>query len=65
MQERELAAFQDHLLETLFTSSDGETVLEQLQDSSVPQPMIDYIETFDPRMVEVAAELLKKWGQRS
>ncbi|MEO0376783.1 MAG: hypothetical protein AAF329_19620 [Cyanobacteria bacterium P01_A01_bin.17] len=65
MQEYELVAFQEHLLETLFTSSDAETVFQKFQNSAFPQPMIDYVETFDPVMVEVATELLQKWGQRS
>lgn len=65
MQESELAAFQDQLLEALLTCQDVDPVLALHQDASVPKAMVEYIETFDPKMVEVAAELVKKWGQHS
>jgi uncharacterized protein len=65
LQEHELAAFQDHLLEALFTLDDGDTTVALLQKSSLPAPMVDYINTFDPRMLAVATELLQKWGQHS
>lgn len=64
MQESELAAFQNHLLESLLACQEIDPVLALNQNASIPKAMADYIETFNPKMVEVAAELVKKWGQR-
>jgi uncharacterized protein len=64
-QEHELAAFQDHLLEALFTANDSDTMVTRLRNSSFSAPMMNYIDTFDPRMLAVATELIQKWGQRS
>ena len=65
LQECELAVFQETLLERLFTNNDAETILRLLQESCPSGPTMDYIVTLDPRMVEVAAELIKHWGKRS
>ncbi|MCU0533391.1 MAG: hypothetical protein MUD14_05795 [Hydrococcus sp. Prado102] len=62
MQAEELAAFQATLLEVL--DRDVETIQAQLQDNPAFAPFQEYINTFDESAIEVAAELVKKWGRR-
>jgi uncharacterized protein len=56
-----LEAFQSQLLEILDREEDAEVILKSLNDH---ETFYSYMETFEGRMVEVAAELVKKWGDR-
>jgi hypothetical protein len=62
--EEELANFQAALLELLDTQQDLDVMRSQLQQNPAFAPFKAYIDTFDERMLEVAAELVKKWGRR-
>ncbi|WP_299406648.1 hypothetical protein [Acaryochloris sp. IP29b_bin.148] len=64
MQEQDLAEFQACLLEMLSTSAETEDILAQLSAQTLNQGLASYVNTFDPNMVEIAAILVKKWGQR-
>ena len=64
MQERDLAMFQDKLLKTLWTQDDPETIMNRLEVASPSEPMKDYVREMDQQMVELAAELVKRWGQK-
>ncbi len=64
MQETEIATFQESLLETLSSQSSPVQILATLQELSAPDVMAEYTATFDPRMVQVAADLVKQWGRR-
>lgn len=64
IEHHPLADFQSALLELLDQQLDAEQILARLHSDPVFVPYRSYIDTFEPRMVEVAAELVKKWGQR-
>lgn len=61
----ELAAFQAALLELLAQPLPPEEMMRRLHTDAVFAAHQDYIATFEPRMVEISAILVKKWGQRS
>lgn len=61
----ELAAFQACLLETLHQQTDADSILTALRNSESTQPFADYINSFEPEMLELAALLVKKWGRKS
>ena len=59
-----LAAFQAALLNLLAKDLPPAELRHRLTADPAFAPYQDYIATFEPRMVEVAAELVKKWGVR-
>lgn len=59
-----LAAFQAALLHLLAEDLPPEEFRRRLKSDAAFEPYQDYIATFEPRMIEVAAELVKKWGRR-
>lgn len=63
-QCKDLADYQEALLELLFKSESAEEILFHLRHEAVFAPFADYIETFEPRMLEVAMQLVKKWGEK-
>jgi hypothetical protein len=63
--EEELANFQAALLELLDTQQDLKDMRSQLQQNPAFAPFQEYINTFDDKMLEVAAELVKKWGRHN
>ncbi|MGF1602389.1 MAG: hypothetical protein ACFCU8_10295 [Thermosynechococcaceae cyanobacterium] len=64
MTEDELADVQDHVLKTLSRPDDLETIVSLLQQSHSSNQWADYVSGFDPKMVEVAVQLTRQWGQR-
>jgi hypothetical protein len=60
----ELATFQSTLLETLSSQDDPDVIKATLQQESLSPALQDYVQTFEPEMLEIAAELVKKWGKR-
>ena len=60
----ELATFQSILLEKLSSQDDPDMLLATLQQEKLSPFLLDYIQTFEPEMVEIAASLVKKWGKR-
>ena len=64
-QDRRLDEFQAALLELLDQPLAVDEILARLRTDEAFAPYREYVETFEPRMVEVAAELVKKWGRRS
>ena len=60
----ELATFQSILLERLSQEDDPDRLLATLQQEQLSPFLLDYVQTFSPEMVEVAAFLVKKWGKR-
>lgn len=65
MDENELAVFQEQLLDILASAEDGERILSRLKDADYGDDIAQYIESFNPEMVAVAATLVKKWGKRT
>lgn len=63
-EDPELAAFQACLLEVLHRHVDATAILSALEQSEATRPFRDYIDGFEPEMLEVAAILVKKWGQK-
>ena len=59
-----LAAFQAALLDLLARDIPLAEILQALDENSAFAPYRDYVASFEPRMVEVAAALVKKWDQR-
>lgn len=64
MQNQTLEDFQSYLLEVLSSQEDAEEILTQLNTQPLGEGLANYVRTFDPIMVDVAASLVKKWGQR-
>jgi len=60
----QLAAFQSALFELLDEGLPPERVLERLRSDAAFAPFAEYVRRFEPRMVEVAALLVAKWGRR-
>lgn len=64
-EDPELAAFQACLLETLHQQTDAASILTALRNSEATQPFADYLNSFEPEMLELAAILVKKWGRKT
>ena len=60
-QER-LARFQATMLDLLAKHSSLSELQHALQDHPDLAEFQDYVQSFDPRMMMIAAELTKKWG---
>ena len=60
----ELASFQSTLLEKLSSQDEPDLIKATLQQEPLSPVLHDYVQTFDLEMVEIAAELVKKWGKR-
>ena len=60
----ELSKFQSTLLETLSSQDEPDVIKATLQQEVLSPALQDYVQTFEPEMVEIAAELVKKWGKR-
>ncbi len=61
----DLAAFQAALLDLLDRGLPAEEVRRRLRDDPAFAAFRGYVEAFEPRMLAVAAELVKKWGRRT
>ena len=61
--EIELAQFQAALLELLAQSISPEEIARRLREDAVFAPYREYSASFEPRFLEVAASLVKKWGR--
>ncbi len=59
-----LAHFQATLLDLLDQGLPPAEITATLQNDPLLAEYAGYISTFEPRMVEVAIELVAKWGQR-
>lgn len=59
-----IAEFQSSLLELLDRSERPEDVIRALRADRRFAELSEYIDSFEPRMVEVAQELVSKWGKR-
>lgn len=54
--------FQGRMLDILHAGGPPEELLRQLREAAAGTEMEDYVGTFDLRMVQVASELVRKWG---
>jgi hypothetical protein len=59
-----LARFQALLLDLLSGEHSPAEIVSRLKSEPELQQFTDYIASFEPRMIEVASELTKKWGRR-
>jgi hypothetical protein len=59
-----LARFQDRLLELLAAGKTPEAVRAELLADPSLEEFHPYVEAMEPHMLDVAAELVKKWGTR-
>ncbi|NEQ25954.1 MAG: hypothetical protein F6K28_44265 [Microcoleus sp. SIO2G3] len=60
----ELSKFQSTLLEALSSQDKPNVIKATLQQEVLSPALQDYVQSFEPEMVEIAAELVKKWGKR-
>ena len=58
----EVAAFQAALLEVLATASDGPSALGAWRRRPEAAPFLAWIDRVEPRMLTVAAALVRRWG---
>ena len=65
IDDPQLAEFQAELLELLARSNAPADAMDALKAMKTTQELADYVAGFEPRMVEVAAVLVKKWGVRA
>ncbi len=61
----DLADFQDALLDLLAQEILPEELQSRLASDDRFTPFGDYVQAMEPRMLEVAAQLVKKWGKRA
>ncbi len=59
----ELARFQLALLTLLHQESNLAEIMRRLKSDEAFAPFRSYIDTFDPRAIEIAAEITKKWAR--
>lgn len=64
-ESEQLSNFQAVLLDTLAESRSPEEWLATLLASPGSAPFRDYVAGFQPPMLEVASELINKWGRSS
>ena len=62
--DADLADFQSALLELLAQPLSPAEIERRLRTDAAFAPYRDYVESFDLRMIEVAAALVKKWGRQ-
>jgi hypothetical protein len=60
----DLARFQRTLLDLLSQGQAPQNIIAQLQRDPELAEFAAYLASFEPRMVEVAVELVAKWGRR-
>jgi hypothetical protein len=60
--DKQLAVFQACLLDALYNHETADQIIAALQASDATLPFRDYLSMAEPEMLEVAAELVKKWG---
>ncbi len=63
--DAELAAFQSALLELLAEPLSPAEIERRLRSDAAFEPHRAYIESFDLKMIEAAALLVKKWGRQT
>jgi hypothetical protein len=51
-------------LERLSSLDEPDRILATLQQEPLSPSLLNYVQTFSPEMVEIAASLVKKWGKR-
>lgn len=61
----ELESFQAILLDALATGESAEAVRARLLAMPALAAYHAYIASFDPRMIDVARELVNKWGRKA
>jgi hypothetical protein len=59
-----LAGFQAALLALLAEDLPVEEIQRRLRHDPAFERFREYVDGFEPRMIEVAAALVKKWGRR-
>lgn len=64
IERAELERFQSEILELLAQDLTPAQIVARLQSDPAFAPFQNYIQTFEPRFLEVASALVKKWGQR-
>jgi len=64
MHDDNLAYFQAELLTLLASGKSPEEIKRQLLADERLQSFADYIQSFEPPMIDVAVALVKKWGRR-
>lgn len=62
--DERLARFQAALLEILAEPLGARELAVRLAAHPDCRPYAEYLATFEPRMLEVASALVKKWGRR-
>ena len=63
-QHAALEEFQSVLLETLYDCDDLETIRERLRTRLPDSSYREWVDSFDDRMLSLAAALTKQWGRR-
>lgn len=65
LHDDELAAFQALLLDHLERGTDPELLQRALLEDPRAAPFSDYVRSFEPRCLEIAARIVQKWASRS
>jgi hypothetical protein len=63
-RDEHLGKFQAELLDFLANQSSLDEIRSRLTSDEAFQEYQEYVSTFEPQMVEVAASLVKKWSVR-
>jgi hypothetical protein len=65
LNDDELAAFQALLLDRLERGVPPDQLKAELLAHPAAAPFRDYVESFEPRCLEVASHIVKKWAVRT
>lgn|GEM_PF-1861611 len=64
ISDEELARVQAALLEALHADLPPQEIVARLQSDPALLPYAEWVASFEPRMIETAAVLVKKWARR-
>ena len=60
-----LARLQDRLLDLLDSDYTPEQIIEQLKSDPQLSSLHAYLDSFEPRLIAVGKELVRKWGRKN
>jgi len=63
-EDADLDRFQSALLDLLAATADVDEIRRRLATDPAFAPYAEYVAEFEPRMLDVAQTLIKRWGRR-
>jgi hypothetical protein len=63
-KDHSLAEFQAALLNALDSHVNAAEIFQALRKNKAAEPFEEWIDQMNPAMIEIGAELVKKWGRK-